>query len=144
MSMFSQAQQTLNTGAGTAQWEIRTNSLTRSAIMEVGFTTVTASSVSVGLGRPATMGNTPYISFNFLPEYGTEGVSISQTILVLFQQVNPTVPVNYFRRVFGLSGIGNGIIWAFKRGLVIPVSGSLVLWNIAASAQLSTWVVTKE
>ena len=144
MSFFSQAQQTINIGAASAQWEIRTNSLTRSAIMEVGLTTVTAASVSVGLGRPAIMGNTPYISFNFLPEYGTEGLSTSQTILVLSQQINPTAPVNFFRRVFGLSGIGNGIIWTFKRGLVIPISGSMVLWNIAASAQLSTWVQVKE
>ena len=144
MSMFSQAQQTINTAAGTPAWEIRTNNMTRSAIMEIGLTTVTAASIGVGLGRPATQGNTSYIEFSFLPEYGTEGLSISQTKLVLLSQVLPTAPVNYFRRAFGLSGIGNGVIWTFARALIIPLSSSLVLWNITASAPLSTWVVTKE
>jgi hypothetical protein len=52
--------------------------------------------------------------------------------------------VQFNRRIFNNAGIGNGIIWTFPRGYIIPVDGSIVLWNNAAGPQLNTWILAKE
>jgi len=145
MSSYGGSAFSFNNAAGIPAWEIRTNSSTRSSILEIGITGTTAASIAVGLGRPAARGTIlPGYTFPLLPEERTDGAYPSNTVICLAWQVNPTVPVQYVRKVFSLAAVGAGIIWTFARGLVIPVDGSMVLWNIAAGPDLNSWVLVKE
>ena len=45
---------------------------------------------------------------------------------------SPTAPAGYHRRWNAAATIGVGIIWTFPRGLIVPVSASLVVFNITA------------
>jgi hypothetical protein len=56
----------------------------------------------------------------------------------------PTAPTNFLRRVTLPATIGAGIIWTFPRGLVIPVSSSIVIWNIGTNSVADIWIVIDE
>jgi len=145
MSTYSGSVFSFNNAATTPAWEIKTNSTTRCSILEIGLTAITAASISLGLGRPQVVGTVlPGYPFQLVPEERTDGASPSQTTIAVAWQITPTVPLNFFRRIFNNAGIGNGVIWTFTKGLIIPVSGSLVLWNIAAGPQLNSWILAKE
>jgi hypothetical protein len=145
MSIYAASAFSFNYAATTPAWEIRTNATTRSSILEIGVTGVTAVSISLGLGNPAARGTIlPGYSFPLLPEERTDGTSPSTTTICLAWQIPPTAPAQYFRRIFNQAGIGGGVIWTFARGLIIPINGSLVLWNIAAGPQLNSWIFAKE
>jgi hypothetical protein len=145
MSTYGASAFSFNVASGTPAWEIRTNSTTRCSILEMGITALSATSIALGLGRPAARGTIlPGYSFPLIPEERTDGASPSQTLICLAWQIAPTVPAQFYRRIFNNAGIGNGIIWTFARGLIIPVDGSMVLWNNAGGPQLNTWILAKE
>jgi hypothetical protein len=56
----------------------------------------------------------------------------------------PTVPLFFFRRINLPATIGAGRVITFPRGLVIPVSSSLVVWNLAANGVSDIDVVLDE
>jgi hypothetical protein len=145
MSIYGASTFSFGVASGTPAWELRTNASTRCSVLEVGITAIAATSISLGLGRPAARGTIlPGYSFPLIPEERTDGASPSLTTICLAWQIAPTAPVQFFRRIFNVAGIGNGIIWTFARGLVVPINDSLVLWNNAAGPQLNTWIVAKE
>ena len=143
MSIYAGSVMSFNVANATPQWEIRTNNLVRSSILEIGITTIAATALTLGLGIPAARGTIlPGFSYPFIAEDANEGTS-STTICIAWQ-VAPTAPTNFFRRISNIAGIGSGIIWTFARGLVIPVNGSMVLWNTAANSVLQSWIFSKE
>lgn len=144
MSIYGASAFSFGTAVNTPQWEIRTTSTTRCSILEIGVTPLTGASISLGLGRPAVRGTIlPGYSFPLIPEERTDGASPSSTTICLAWQIAPTAPVQFHRRIIG-NTIMSGIIWTFARGLIIPVDGSIVLWNIVAGPQLNTWILAKE
>jgi hypothetical protein len=50
------------------------------------------------------------------------------------------VPTAFLRRVSLPATIGAGIVWQFPQGLIIPVSSSLVVWNITAVSVADIWI----
>lgn len=143
MSIYTIAVRTSNVTISNAMLEIIATSTLSPRIMEIGFTTTTATSIAVGLGRPAVAGVTPGTISTFQAEQTTSDPT-AKTTVALSWGTSPTNPTNYLRRFFTPATIGSGCIWTFPRGLQIPPSGTLVLQNITAGAVSDVWIVIDE
>jgi hypothetical protein len=142
MAIYSMSQRTIVTSSAAATWEIRTVATLRSQILEIGFSQVTAVAATIGLGRPQAIGVTPTTPQTFIAEDFAEPTG--NTNACVAWGTAPTVPLNFFRRVTCPATIGAGVIWTFPRGLIIPISNSLVLWVIATAPVLDAWGVENE
>ena len=113
-----------------ANWECRTASTPRAKILELSFITATGTAQTIGLGRPQAIGSVPV---NVAFQADDPGDAASTVNGALSWTTSPTVPLIFHRRWNGAATIGVGIVWTFPRGLVIPVSSSVVLWNITTT-----------
>lgn len=126
---------------GAAQWELRAGSADPIWVREVGIFLNAATASSFTLGKAA---NTPAGGSVAL------GVPVNQVTnpaggITTTWSTAPTAPTAIVRRILLPAAIGNGIIWTFQGdGLLIPASGNLVLWNLAASSIASCYVVWEE
>ncbi len=131
MSISSLALRTTTfTTTTSACWELRTAAAGRPRMLELSFIQATATAQSIGLGRPQAIGITPV---NVLFQADDPGDPASAQNASLSWGTSPTVPLIYMRRWNSAATIGVGIVWTFPRGLVIPVSSSLVIWNITTT-----------
>lgn|ERR1700690_2862303 len=127
MSISSAGARTTNLTITQAQWELRTGSTNRPKVLEISIIQATATAQSLGLGRPQAIGITPV---NVLFQADDPGDPASVQNYSLSWGTSPTVPLIFHRRWNSAATIGVGIVWTFPRGLVVPVSSSLVIWNI--------------
>ncbi len=131
MSISSLALRTTTfTTTTSACWELRTAAAGRPRMLELSFIQATGTAQSIGLGRPQAIGITPV---NVLFQADDPGDPASAQNASLSWGTSPTVPLIYMRRWNSAATIGVGIVWTFPRGLVIPVSSSLVIWNITTT-----------
>lgn len=130
MAIYSLAQRTTTfTATTTANVEWRTPATVRPKVLEVSYVQLTAIASQIGLGRPQAIGVTPV---NVLFQADDPGDPASTMNGSLSWATSPTVPLIYHRRWNGtLASVG--VVWTFPRGLVIPISSSLVIWNIATT-----------
>jgi hypothetical protein len=130
MAIYSLAQRTTTfTATTTANIEWRTPATVRPKVLEISYVQLTAVASQIGLGRPQAIGITPV---NVLFQADDPGDPASVMNGSLSWATSPTVPLIYHRRWNGtLASVG--VVWTFPRGLVIPVSSSLVIWNIATT-----------
>jgi len=133
---------TSNVTIANACWEIRTGSTPgRAKVYEIGITLAAATASTFGLGRPQAIGITPTSAVNFQVEDPNDVLASGVVQSALAWGTGPTVPSNYFRRVSFPATIGTGIIWTFPQGITIPVSSSLILWNISATGVSDMYAV---
>jgi hypothetical protein len=144
MALYELAVRTSGVTSATAAWEIRSSANVRCRVMEVGVFLAAATASTYGLGRPAAIGVTPTSPVDFLPEDPADITVSAQVQSALAWATSPTVPVNFLRRISLPATIGTGIIWTFPRGIVIPASGSLVLWNAALNGVVDAYAVIDE
>jgi hypothetical protein len=130
MAIYSLAQRTTNLTITQACVEWRTPATVRPKVLEISIIQATGTAQSLGLGRPQAIGVTPV---NVLFQADDPGDPASVMNGSLSWATSPTVPLIFLRRWNSAATIGVGIIWTFPRGLVIPISSSLVVWNITAS-----------
>lgn len=142
MAIYSRADRTSNVSNAAACYEIRTTSTDRARITEVGISLVTAAATVIGLGRPAAIGVTPTSAQTVQAEEPGDPAGTVTTAMAW--GTGPTVPAQFLRRWSFPGTIGSGIILPFPRGLVIPISGSIILWNILGGATLDVYVVVDE
>ena len=129
MAIYSLAQRTTtftNNTAANVEW--RTPATVRAKILEVSYISATATVQSIGLGRPQAIGVTPV---NVLFQADDPADPASTVNGSLSWATSPTTPLIFMRRWNGAATIGVGVCWTFPRGLVIPVSSSVVLWNLS-------------
>lgn len=135
----------IRTSNGTnaaAAWEIRTGSTPgRSKILEIGVFLAAATASVFGLGRPQAIGITPTTPVDFLPEDPNDVIASGVVQSALAWGTGPTVPTAFSRRISLPATIGTGVIWTFPEGLVIPVSSSIVLWNLATNGVCDCYAV---
>ena len=129
MAIYSLAQRTTNLTITQAQVEWRTPATVRPRVLEISLVQITATAQSVGLGRPQAIGVTPV---NVLFQADDPGDPASVMNGSLSWATSPTVPLIFHRRWNSAATIGVGVVWTFPMGLVIPISSSLVVWNITA------------
>jgi hypothetical protein len=135
---------TVDGTTAAAAWEIRTGATPgRVRLMEIGFFLVAATATTIGLGRPAAIGTTPTTPVDFLPEDPNDVVASGVVQSSLAWAVGPTIPTAFLRRIALPATIGVGVIWTWPKGLVIPVSSSVILWNLAANSVLDAYAVVE-
>jgi len=133
---------TSNVTIANACWEIRTGSTPgRVKVFEIGITLAAATASTFGLGRPAAIGVTPTSPIDFQVEDPNDVLATGVIQSALAWGIGPTVPANYLRRFTLPATVGTGIIWTFPEGLVIPVSSSLIIWNISATGVADMYAV---
>lgn len=142
MAIYSLANRTSNVTIANATLEIRTAATDACAVLEIGIFLAAATGSTFGLGRPAARGITPTSPITVLDEVGNAVAGTTQTALAW--GTGPTVPVNFLRRASFPATIGSGVIWTFPRGLIIPISSSLVVWNLSATGVADIYIVVDE
>jgi hypothetical protein len=130
MAISSLAQRTtVFTATTTANIEWRTPATVRAKVLEICYEQLTAIASQIGLGRPQAIGATP-VNVLFQKDDPSDPASVMNGSLSW--ATSPTVPLIYHRRWNGTLA-STGVVWTFPRGLVIPISFSLVIWNIATT-----------
>lgn len=140
--VYSLGVRTVDGTIAAPSWEIRTGATPgRAKLLEIGFFLVAATASVIGLGRPAAIGTTPTAPVDFLPEDPNDVIAAGVIQSAVAWGGAPTVPAKFFRRISLPATIGTGVILTFPRGITIPVSDALVLWNISASSLLDCYAV---
>lgn len=134
MSIASAAVRTTNVTINNASVELRTLASVKCRVLEVSLCQVTATASSYGLGRPAVVGVTPATTTTFQRDDSADPACV--TTLNLTWGTSPTAPATYHRRWNSAATVGVGVVWTFPRGLIVPVSASLVVFNITATVAL--------
>jgi hypothetical protein len=133
-------------GTGTTIFDIRTSSTVEAKILEIGLTIGGTSNTEVGLIRANTVGTASTSVSGEKPDLAAVA---SATVIGTAWSSAPTISgTPYLRQVYIGGTVGNGFIWQWAResALIIPVSASILLWNVGA-AQASIcrgWVVWEE
>ena len=141
MAVYSLGARTINATTATAAAEVFTLATDRPRVLAVELEVAVATTSTYGIGRPAAIGLLPTSPVRPLAEDPIE--PLAQLQMALAWGTGPTAPANFFRRFAVTSGSaqGRGIIWSFPRGLTIPVSSSLVLWNIGGANGVADFTV---
>jgi len=142
MAIYRIANRITGVASGSAALEIRTAATDRPRVMQINLFLAAATASTFGIGRPAAIGVTPTTPKTVLADDPADPVGTVQTALAW--ATPPTSPVEFLERIALPATIGSGIIWTFPRGLVIPVSSSLVIWNLAANGVADITVVIDE
>ena len=140
--IVSLAQRTSNVTVSNTAWTILTGATPgRSRVLEIGVFLAAATASTFGLGRPAALGITPTTPVDFLPEDPNDVRATGIVQAALAWGTLPTAPTQFLRRISLPATIGTGVIWTFPRGLVIPVSSNLVVYNISATGVADVYAV---
>jgi len=128
VAVYSLGQRATGFTAGTALWELRTAAAARARLHVVSLSaSIATSGPRLALGRPAAIGVTPTSPQTWLAHDPNDPAGTVQGALAW--GTGPTAPVGFFvqRLVF------NQVIlyWTFPVPLVIAISSSVVVWNIA-------------
>jgi hypothetical protein len=132
MSISSLGLRTTNLTITQACWELRSPATVRPKVLELSIIQATGTAQSLGLGRPQAQGVTP-VNVLFQCDDLLDGGGTSVMNASLSWATSPTVPLIFHRRWNSAATIGVGMVWTFPRGLVLPVSASLVIWNITTA-----------
>lgn len=131
MAIASVGIRTSNLTITQASAELRTTAAVKARVLEVSLVQATATAMSVGLGRPGALGVTPGTISTFQRDDSADPACV--TTVAATWATSPTVPTTFMRRWNSAATIGVGVVWTFPRGLTVPVSASLVVWNITAA-----------
>jgi len=142
MALYSLANRTTNVTTGNDSLEIIASSTGRPRLLEMGIWLNAATQTVLGLGRPQAKGGTPTTPINLQAEDPNDPASATTTALAW--SVQPTIPLQFFRRMNIAAAIGAGCILTFPRGLGIAANVSLVLWNLTAVSVYDVHVVVDE
>ena len=142
--VYSLGVRTVDGTNAAACWGIRTGATPgRAKLLEIGFFLVAATASVLGLGRPQAIGTTPTAPVDFLPEDPNDVIAAGVVQSAVAWGGAPTVPAKFFRRISLPATIGTGVIWTFPKGITIPVSSELVLWNLATNRLLDAYGVVE-
>lgn len=142
MAVYSIGNRTSNVTIANANLELRTAATDRCALLELCWFMAAATASTIGLGRPQAIGVTPTSPQTVLAEDVADPAGTATTALAW--GTGPTVPLSFFRRLQLPATIGAGITLVFPRGIIVPVSSSIVTWNITASGVSDVSVVIDE
>lgn len=134
MALASLALRTSNVTIANANVELRTTAGVKCRVLEFSLIQLTGTASSYGLGRPNAQGVTPGTTSTFQRDDSADPACV--TTASLTWGTSPTAPNNYHRRTNTAATVGVGIVWTFPRGLIVPVSASLVCFNITATVAL--------
>lgn len=131
MSLASIGLRSSNLTIAQSSIELRTTAGVIARVLECSIVQATGAAQSLGLGRPNAVGVTPGTTSTFQRDNSADPACV--TTASLTWGTSPTAPTSYHRRWNSAATIGVGIIWTFPRGLIVPVSSSLVIQNITTA-----------
>lgn len=135
---------TSNATDAECAWELITGATPgRVKLVELGIFLAAATATTIGLGRPQAVGITPTTPVDFLPEDPNNVLASGVAQSALAWATKPTIPIAFIRRISLPAVIGTGVIWTFPEGITIPVSSSLILWNLATNSVLDVYAVVE-
>lgn len=135
---------TTSAATGTCAWEIITGATPgRARLMELGLFLTAATASSYGLGYPAAVGVNPTTPVDFLKTDPNDVLASGVVQSALAWGTGPTSPTAFFRRISLPATVGTGVIWTFGDGIVIPVSSSIVLWNLGNNSTVNAYAVIR-
>jgi hypothetical protein len=136
MALYGLAQRTTSSTIATAAQEIRSTSANKPRMLEYGLSQVSAGAATYGIGRPTAIGVSPTGPVTFVDE-GDGNAPAAQTTACVAWGTGPQAPT-FFNRRFNSNSttVGAGVIFIFPRGMAIPLSSSIVLWNISGASSL--------
>lgn len=116
----------------------------RTRIMEFGVFNEAATAGTLLWGRALAIGVTPTTPIVLLPEDTVDTGIVTETAIAW--GTAPTLPTNPLGRWTYPAAIGAAMIWQFGPvGLIIPLSGSVIIWNSGAgTAGLGGYIVVDE
>lgn len=142
MAIYSLSLNTTVTTTGAAAMDAKSTSANSPRIMEVGINLLTATASTYALGRS---GNVPTQTSPILLQAENPNDPAAQTGCAVAWSVAPTVPAQFFRRMSLPATAGTGVIWTFPRGLILAITSSMLIWNLATnSASMNAWWVCDE
>lgn len=145
MARYSLALRTSGVTSGVATWELRSAATDRFSVLEIGIFMGAATASTFGLGRPSAIGVTPTSPVTVLAEDSASPAGTAQGAVAW--GTAPTAPAgpNYLRRIGLPNSIGAGIIWTWSPGqLIVPISGSIVIFNLATNGVADIYAVIDE
>jgi len=142
MAYYTIARRTTNVTSGQSAHTIYTTTTDRAAILEAGIFMAAATASLFSLGRPAAAGITPTSPVLLLAE--DPAVPAATTNSALAWGTSPTSPTTDLRKWSSSAQIGQGVIFTFPRGMIIAVSSSFVLQNLATNGVVDSHFVIDE
>jgi len=144
MGIYSIAVRTTNNTVSQCAVTLVSSATVRLNVLEHGLTQLFNNASTFGIGFPNTAGVTAAGTANGLAEDASGPSSATQAVLSWSTQ--PVwFPAAYHRRVNLPATIGSGIIWTFPRGMTVPVSNSMVLYNLTSTqSNCEVWYVWDE
>lgn len=133
MAIFSLATRTTVTTTGAACYELRSAATNSPKLFQLDILLAAATASTYGIGRPGAIGVTPTSPIAVVAEEQAN-LPTGLTTTAVAWGTGPTVPTAFFRRIPLPATIGAGYIATFPRGIGIPVSSSLVVWNLATNS----------
>jgi len=133
MALYGIGIRTTNLTITQACLELRTPATAVARLLELSIVQAAATAQSLGFGRPQAIGITPGGTALLQSEDPPASVPASTVTSALSWATSPTVPLIFHRRWNSPATIGAGRVWVFPRGLGIPISFSVVVWNITAA-----------
>lgn len=129
MPKYTVAARTTVTSSGAAAAELRTGAGRGCWLLSVEWGPTGSTANAFGIGRPAAIGITPTTQVLFQPVNVSDVAS--GTNLATAWTTPPTVPTNFLRRINQMAQQGCAPRLEFGRGVFVPLSSGLVLWNLA-------------
>jgi hypothetical protein len=142
--LYTHAARTSNVTSGEATWELRSGTNSRLYIRELGIFMGAATASTFGLGRPAAIGVTPTSPVLGQSNDPADVVAVGATAVAW--GTKPTTPTSsiYLRRVGLPAAIGAGVIWTFNEPLIVAISSSIVVYNLATNGVADIYVIWEE
>ena len=103
----------------------------RTRVFEIGIFNGAATAGGLLFGRAGAIGVTPTSPITTL---GEDTADTGTAQVATAWGTAPTTPTNPMRQFEYPAAIGAGIVWTFPEPMIIPLSGSLILYNRAASS----------
>jgi hypothetical protein len=127
---YQLAVRTTATASGAAAAELRSTATDRLYVREIKISMAAATASIFGVGRPAAIGVTPTSPVTVLPQ--DPGNPTATGVIALAWGTGPTAPVAFLERAALTNVIGAGLIFSYWNGpgLIVPISSSLVIWNL--------------
>lgn len=133
MAQYSASITKTTSTAAAAIATLSTGTARDARIFEVGVFATTAAAGEVGLGRPANTPGTPSGGGVGAAMDNVSGAGVA-VIANTWATTQPTAPTMAMRRIQLPATIGAGVIWTFPKGIVLPTSGFLMVWQFSAVA----------
>lgn len=132
MALYRGAMRTTGAAAGAAFAALRAGTGQRLYVREIGLYLTAATALSLGIIRAVTMGTA---STSLVGQACDSADATATGNVDSAWSAVPTIGTAYLDRITLPAAAGAGLILPYGRGeLVIPASGSVLLWNLGAAA----------